>query len=144
MKTQSDATPRPTFITAVAVLLFVIAFISFVYGLLYHSLESTLDTSWTIPIILLGVAALAAVVGWGLLRLKEWARLATILLAAVMAVVVVIEVGIFYSAYRDFSISYNTTMGSYILFIVLFAVLGLGLAGYIIYWFARHRAFFRP
>jgi len=141
---DTPAPQRPGCVTAYAVLLgigaglFVLAALGGVCGLTSDSGLGLGVGELLILAIGLGVACLYILLARGLWRLKNWARVTVIVLQSLGVAVALLQVcgaigGVSGGVYGS-----ETGVGP----ILLGAVVGLAISGYIIYWFATHRQYF--
>jgi hypothetical protein len=147
--TQGGVTPptRPGCVTAYAVLLFVVAgllalgaVLSVVFGVFGLSDESYGALFLPLAVVYIVIAGLYFLLGRGLWRLKNWARIIIIVLQSLGLLGSLSQIC---RALSGSSFAFGTGTDLPVAIIIIGTVLGSALGGYILYWFASNGEYFR-
>jgi hypothetical protein len=124
---------RPGCLTAYALLLGLVAILHSAGVIFYIMVAVIFQDTAGLPVgglaLQLAVALVEVLIAWGVWRLRSWARTAVIVLQSLGIVAILLGVGASLEG-PDAAL----TLGA--------VLIGVGISGYIIYWFASHGEYF--
>jgi hypothetical protein len=130
---SAGADKRPGCLTAYALLLGLVAILHSAGVIFYIMVAVIFQDTAGLPVgglaLQLAVALVEVLIAWGVWRLRSWARTAVIVLQSLGIVAILLGVGASLEG-PDAAL----TLGA--------VLIGVGISGYIIYWFASHGEYF--